>query len=305
MSSAAKGYDALLKSAEEGPTSPWRAVGFAPTLAGIGDEASSWSGPRLYGGDMVRFVSRSTGEERSMYVFDPRASSLARVPPVRGIRPHIVSSMNAEQLTWASVWESPRTSAARIASACGGLPSTSLATRLAVAACECAAQAIAIVGSNEKGLRSAIADFIDYAITKRHSEAMRRSRQLVFATHRAEGMAPDERLAARAVNAAGACVYSQTPDDRNAKDVFSAYLEAATLSDSASALPQRRGEPFLDHENGVVRSIREAHAAAITDLLRFRLPLASAVSAACGLDDPLPTRFDEPNPFVYLRRSAP
>lgn len=304
MSQTAKGYDALMKSGEDAPSSPWRVVGSAPTLAGIGDEAASWGGPRLYGGDMVRFVSRGTGEERAMYVFDPRSSSLARVPAVRGVRQHIVSAMNDQQLTWASVWESPRTSAARIAMACGGLPSLTLATRLAVAACECAAQAIAILGSNEDGYRTAIADFINYAVTRQDSAAMRRSRQLVFSTHRAEGMDPAERLSARAINAAGACVYSQTPDDRNAVDVFSSYVEAASLSDTASALPQRRGEPFLDHESSAARSIRAARAAEVTDLVRFRVPLASAVSAACGLDDPLPTRFGEPNPFVRLRQVA-
>lgn len=305
MSQTAKGYDALMKSGEDAPSSPWRVVGSAPTLAGIGDEAASWGGPRLYGGDMVRFVSRGTGEERAMYVFDPASSSLVRVPAVRGVRPHIVSAMNDGQLTWASVWESPRTTASRIASACSGIGAYSVAARLAVAACECAAQAIPIVGSNEDRHRSAIADFINYAVSGSESETLRESRQFVWQAARAEGMGPDERMAARAINSAGACVYSRTPDDRNAKDVFSSYIEAATITDAAYALPPRRGHPFSEHETEVVRSIRDAHSAAVTDLVRFRLPLASAVSAACGLGDPLPTRFGEPNPFVYLRRVAP
>lgn len=289
-----RGYEALLKRAECGPDVPWELAGSARSLPAIVDEAASWSGPRLSHGDMVRFVDASTGEERSLYVFDAHRPSLVPAPAVLRWR----ARMGGEP-TWSGVWESPGATSRGIALACGSNPAPYLHRRLAVAACECAAQGLRLIGGDEAAYRDHIAAAMVYAATGEGEASVREALRFFYSGVAERLRTATARMASAAVvNAVECCASSgrlrggRGGDD--AVEAFSFYCEAASMDELERAGAAAAG----DFE--AARAVRFRHLWESANVLRFRAPLSVGVCSACGLRDPLPENFDTPNPFVRL-----
>ena len=286
-----KGNDGLLKRAESGPEEPWEPVAHVRTLAAIRDEVVSWSGPRLFHGDMVRFVDASTGEERAMHVFDAHRSSLVLAPAVLRWRPR-----QGGDPTWSGVWESPVATSRGIALACGYSPPANLHRRLAFAACECAAQGLRLIGDAEAAYRGYVAAAMNFVATGEGEAAVRDALRFFYSGVTERLRTETARFASAAiVNAVECCAASRnsSPAGDDAVRAFSLYCDAAAMDEAA------RAGAWADYYEAT-RHAKLRHLLESASVLRFRAPLSVGVCSALGLRDPLPENFDTPNPHVRI-----
>ena len=286
-----KGHRILYKPAEGDAETPWAEVGSVRTLDAIQDEVSSWRGPALRHGDMVRFVSVS-GRERGMYVFDGSSSALVLAPPVSGW-----DTRRVVPVTWAEVWEDRATSHGMLL-ACSARGGHVDSRRLAMAACECAAQSVHLVGALRVGeARAAIAAGMSLAISGQGREALlqrneRRNADRNAATSRGED--PIEKLARSSVyHAVDAATTWHGNDGHDDARLAAAYAANAIV---LLAWPTGTARSQVEFE------ARDAyHHEVLQDggrIVSFRVPLSVAVCAAAGLKDPLPLLLDRINPHA-------